>query len=150
MRSRQKKCSFKKSIICALAVVAQWIKCLPMNQRVAGSILCQNTCLGGGPCPQQGAREKQLHIDVSRPLSLPSPLSKNKKYINLLYGTYMKLQKSLKCHTLIASTLQNVYLPNIPCQILTLSTQQTLTNSVQYFKKTHSLHSKRKKLERRK
>ena len=40
----------------------------------------QSICLGCGPGPQQRARERQPHIDVSLPLSsLPSPLSKNNK-----------------------------------------------------------------------
>ena len=36
----------------ALAGVTQWIECLPLNQRVAGSILTQGTCLCCGPGPQ--------------------------------------------------------------------------------------------------
>ena len=36
----------------ALAGVAQWIECKPVNQRVAGSIPSQGTCLGFGPGPQ--------------------------------------------------------------------------------------------------
>ena len=37
-----------------LADVAQWIECWPANQRVAGSIPSQGTCLGCGPGPQLG------------------------------------------------------------------------------------------------
>ena len=59
-----------------LADVAQWIECQPVNQRVAGSIPRQGTCLGCGPGPQQGVCERQPHFDVSLFLSLPSPLSK--------------------------------------------------------------------------
>ena len=33
----------------ALAGMAQWIECQPVNQRVAGSIPRQGTCLGCGP-----------------------------------------------------------------------------------------------------
>ena len=36
----------------ALAGVAQWIECRPVNQRVAGSISSQATCLGCEPGPQ--------------------------------------------------------------------------------------------------
>ena len=36
----------------ALAGVAQWIECQPANQRAAGSIPSQGTCLGCGPGPQ--------------------------------------------------------------------------------------------------
>ena len=36
----------------ALAGVAQWIEHWPVNQRVAGSIPSQGTCLGGGSGPQ--------------------------------------------------------------------------------------------------
>ena len=69
----------------ALARVAQWIESWPENQRVAGSIPSQGTCLGYGPSTQFGVCRRQL-IDVSLkysvfhlPLFLPlSPLSKNK------------------------------------------------------------------------
>ena len=44
-----------------------------------GSIPSQGTHLGCGPGPQQGAHERQPHIDVCLPLFLPPfPLSKNK------------------------------------------------------------------------
>ena len=36
----------------ALAGVAQWIQCWPANQRVAGLIPTQGTCLGCWPGPQ--------------------------------------------------------------------------------------------------
>ena len=36
----------------ALAGVAQWIECQPVNQRFTGSIPSQGTCLGFGPGPQ--------------------------------------------------------------------------------------------------
>ena len=36
----------------ALAGVAQWIECWPQNQRVAGLIPSQGTCLGCRPRPQ--------------------------------------------------------------------------------------------------
>ena len=62
----------------ALAGVAQWIEHQPVNQRVAGGIPSQGTCLGCGPGPQEGAHKRQPHIDVSLPLSFPSLLSKNK------------------------------------------------------------------------
>ena len=35
----------------ALAGVAQWTEHRPVNQRVAGSIPTQGTCLGSGPGP---------------------------------------------------------------------------------------------------
>ena len=54
----------------ALAGVAQWTECQLANQRVTGSIPSQGTCLGCGPGPQWGVRERQPHIDVSRPLFL--------------------------------------------------------------------------------
>ena len=38
----------------ALAGMAQWIECPPVNQRVVGSIPSQGTCLGCGPSPQLG------------------------------------------------------------------------------------------------
>ena len=46
-----KKLFFKKSIILALAGVAQWIECRPVNRRVTGSIPTQGTFLGCGPGP---------------------------------------------------------------------------------------------------
>ena len=55
----------------ALAGVAQWTECGPAKQRVAGSIPSQGTCVGCEPGPQEGACERQLHIDVSLPLFLP-------------------------------------------------------------------------------
>ena len=48
----------------ALANVAQWIECWPVNQKVTGSIPHQGTCLGGGLVPQLGACKRQP-IDVS-------------------------------------------------------------------------------------
>ena len=58
-----------------LADVAQWIECRTANQRVAGLIPSQSTCLGCGLDPQQGVHERQPHIDVSVPLSLVLLLS---------------------------------------------------------------------------
>ena len=56
----------------ALASVAQWTECWPVNQRVTCSIPSWGTCLVCRPGPQCGARERQPHIDVSLPLFLPS------------------------------------------------------------------------------
>ena len=56
----------------ALAGVAQWVEHQPANGKVEGSIPSQGTCLGCGPDPQLRVHE----IDVSLPLSFPSPLSK--------------------------------------------------------------------------
>ena len=61
-------------IYIALAGVAQWIEGQPVNQRVAGLIPSKGRCLGCRPGPQSGALKKQPHIDVSLPLSFPSPL----------------------------------------------------------------------------
>ena len=47
----------------ALAGMAQWIQCHPANQRVAGPIPSQGTCLGCRPGPQLGVCERQ-RIDV--------------------------------------------------------------------------------------
>ena len=54
----------------ALAGVAQWTEHQPANQRVAGLIPSQATCLGCGPGPQ-GAHERQPHTDVFLPLFIP-------------------------------------------------------------------------------
>ena len=72
----------------ALAGVAQWIECWPANQRVTGSILSQETCLGCRPGPQCGVCERQPHVDVSLTfflLPFPSVLKINKilKKINV-------------------------------------------------------------------
>ena len=40
------------TIFAALAGVAQWTECQPANQRVAGLIPSQGTCLGCWPGPQ--------------------------------------------------------------------------------------------------
>ena len=53
-----------KKLKTALAGVAQWIDCRPANQKVAGSIPSQGTCLCCGPGPQLGACKRQL-IDAS-------------------------------------------------------------------------------------
>ena len=57
--------------------MAQWIERQAANQKVAGLVPSQDTCLGCGLGPQLGGCEWQP-IDVSLPLFLPSPLSKNK------------------------------------------------------------------------
>ena len=51
--------------------VAQWIECQPASPKVTGWI----PSLGCRPGPQVGVCES-LPIDVSLPLSLPSPLFK--------------------------------------------------------------------------
>ena len=62
---------FKSKIHGALADVAQWIEHQPVNQKVAGSIPGQGTCLGCCSGLHLGACERQL-INVSLPLFLPS------------------------------------------------------------------------------
>ena len=66
----------------ALAGVAPWIECWSVNQKAAGSIPSQGTCLVVGQVSTWGrARDNQLfllHTDVPLPLSLPSPLCDNK------------------------------------------------------------------------
>ena len=57
----------------ALAGVAQWIECRPANQRVAGSIPSQDTCLGCGPGPQWETCKRQPHIVVYLPLAPSLP-----------------------------------------------------------------------------
>ena len=54
----------------ALAGVAQWIECWPVNQKVITSIPSKGTCLGCGPGAQWSACERQPHIEVSLPLFL--------------------------------------------------------------------------------
>ena len=70
--------AFSESQISALAGVAQWIECPPVNGKVSGLIPCQGTCLGCGQGTQLGACKRQpqwmhlSHIVVSP--SLPSLL----------------------------------------------------------------------------
>ena len=59
-KRKEKKRKEKK----ALAGVAQWIEGWPANQRTAGSIPSQGTCLGCGPGPPMGVCARQP-IDVS-------------------------------------------------------------------------------------
>ena len=74
-----RSCQMNRSkLLSALAGVAQWIEHRPANQRVVSSIPSQGTWMDFGPGPQWVACERQPHIDVSLPLSLPSPLFKNK------------------------------------------------------------------------
>ena len=60
---------FKKSEA-SLTGVAQWVGCRPTNQKVAGSIPGQGTCLVYSPDVQLGGCNRQL-IDVSLTLFLP-------------------------------------------------------------------------------
>ena len=73
------KINTQKSIA-ALAGVAQWTECLPANQRVAGLIPSQGTCMDYRPGPQLGcARGNHTLMFLSLPFSLPSSLSLKKK-----------------------------------------------------------------------
>ena len=60
----------KKNV--ALSGVAQWIERQPVNWKVTGLILGQDSGLGCGPGPQMGMCERQL-INVSLPLLLFLP-----------------------------------------------------------------------------
>ena len=53
------------SCVLALTAVAQWVGQRLANQKVTISIPSQAACLGFGPGPHLGARERQPHIDVS-------------------------------------------------------------------------------------
>ena len=70
-------CLYMLFKLSALAGVAQWIECEPENQRVTGSVPSQDACLGCGPGPQYGARERQPHIDISLFLLLFPSLKMN-------------------------------------------------------------------------
>ena len=58
-----------------MSPVAQWPECQPTNQRVAGSISSQGTCLGCWPgrSPVGGAGEATTHWCFSLSLSLSPP-----------------------------------------------------------------------------
>ena len=68
----------------ALAGVAPWIECQPVNWKVANSSPSQGTFLGCKPGPQLGVCKKQLIISLTHWCFSPSvpsflpPLSKNK------------------------------------------------------------------------
>ena len=73
-----------------LAGVAQKIKCQPANQKVAGSISSQGTCLGFSPGSPVGGVQEAINQCISCALmflslffSLPSPLPK--EYINKMF-----------------------------------------------------------------
>ena len=69
----------RKYLIYSPGCVAQWIECRPINQRVTSSIISLGHMPGlWAGSPVRGEHERQPHIDVSLPLSCPSPLSKNK------------------------------------------------------------------------
>ena len=75
MRSEDSK---KKLIKCALAGVAQWVEHQPVNQKVAGSIPSQGTCLGVARVLSKGCmRGNHTLMFLSLFFSLPSPLSRN-------------------------------------------------------------------------
>ena len=59
--------------------MAQWIEYGPVNQRVAGLIPSQGTCLGLEPGPQWGMLKRQPHIDVSLLFFPPFPSVKINK-----------------------------------------------------------------------
>ena len=62
-----------------LSGVAQWTEHQPANQRVAGLIPSQGTCLGCGPGHQLGDCERQPHLmSLSLTPSLPLSLKINK------------------------------------------------------------------------
>ena len=62
---------------CVPQLVCIWTEHQPANQRLAGSIPSQGTGLGCGPGPQWGPHERQPHIDISLPISLPFCLKIN-------------------------------------------------------------------------
>ena len=62
----------------ALAAVAQWIEQGPANQRSPVQFPVRAHGWVAGQVPSQGCRRGNKHIDVPLPLSLPSPLSRNK------------------------------------------------------------------------
>ena len=61
-----------KNVKIALTGVTSWVEHRPANQKVAGLIHSQGTCLGGRPCPQLGVCKRQP-IDVSLIIRCLSP-----------------------------------------------------------------------------
>ena len=68
LNSMKKEIETIKRTSQSLAGVAQWTECWTSNQRVAGSIPSQGTCLSCRPGPQYGVCERQPRIDGSLPL----------------------------------------------------------------------------------
>ena len=68
---RELKTGNDQNVPIALAGVAQWTECWPLNQRVTGLIPSQGIGLGCGPGPWLEACQTQPHIDISLPLFLP-------------------------------------------------------------------------------
>ena len=93
--------SYLNCFLLALASVAQWTECRTVNQRVATWILSQDTCWGCGPGPQQGALERQPHIDVSFPLFLSPFPSQIFKKEQLSFCCHL-IQCRFPCETLHA------------------------------------------------
>ena len=58
----------------AMAGVAQWTECQSENQKVTGLFPVRAHVWVVGQVLSRGASERQPHMDVSLPLSLPSPL----------------------------------------------------------------------------
>ena len=83
-KRKWKKIKSMKPTVCSLNTIkliyapagaAQWTEHQPANQRVAGSVSSQGTCLSCGPGPQRRACERQPHVDVSLLVFLPPCLS---------------------------------------------------------------------------
>ena len=99
-----------------LAGVAQWTEWQLANQRVIGLISNQGTCLGCGSGPQEGALKRQPYIDVSLPLSLPSPLENR---INKIFKKEKRKEKLYKFNSRPSINLTwtdcksdvNIYIP---------------------------------------
>ena len=82
----------------ALASVAQWRECRPMNQGVTGLIPSQGTCLGCGPDPLLGKCKRQpiAYQCFSPSLSPSLPLSLKINTIFLKKGSQKDSGASLK------------------------------------------------------
>ena len=85
----------KKSFL-ALANVAQCIERQPANQRVGGLVPSQGTCQGCGTGPQEGAHERQPHIDVSLPVSKNKLIKSFKNQFYCCSSFCFKLQSDTK------------------------------------------------------
>ena len=89
--------------------MAQWIEHQSVYQRVTVSIPSQGTCLGCRPGAQLGACERQPYIDVSLPLSFPSPSLK----INKVLFFFLRL------HSLVLEIKIETYLWRVIFQLTT-------------------------------
>ena len=84
----------------ALAGVAQWIEHQSANQRVAGFIPGQGTCLGCGPGSQYETCERQPHINL-------------KKLVFKIYFKYFNIYSGISVCVYVFAWFSMTVVPNL-------------------------------------